>query len=448
MKMTELLNTREYKKEQLKKLLLRIHEGEDVNRLKEEFRQVLSGISPLEIPLIEQELVREGVSAKDIAKMCDLHVELFREAVKGTDELEEKDLPDGHPLKTLYLENKEIMKDSEMLNLYGRTLATTRDERMRAEILGVLEEIVGNLRRVGFTHYNREEMLTFPYIERRGLTAIATVLWTKHDEIRFMVKYLTELLRKRDEMPWEEFVERFKAKTGEAAFALSDMVFRENNIYYPTLKALLGDGEWKAIRMQEDEMTFYKVNPPAWDPGEDVKPLHPWEINPELSVEELLNLPKEVQQALKGQPLEFDRSELKRNGDIDLGTGYVSVEELKAIFEALPVDVTFIDRNDRVRFFSPGERIFDRTMSVLGRPVQLCHPPKSVHIVNKILRAFKEGRKKEATFWLRLGPKYVYIRYLPLFDENGNYIGTLEITMDIAPYKAIEGEKRLLDWRD
>ncbi|WP_297070468.1 DUF438 domain-containing protein [Thermococcus sp.] len=446
--MTELLNTREYKKEQLKKLLLRIHEGEDVNRLKEEFRQVLSGISPLEIPLIEQELVREGVSAKDIAKMCDLHVELFREAVKGTDELEEKDLPDGHPLKTLYLENKEIMKDSEMLNLYGRTLATTRDERMRAEILGVLEEIVGNLRRVGFTHYNREEMLTFPYIERRGLTAIATVLWTKHDEIRFMVKYLTELLRKRDEMPWEEFVERFKAKTGEAAFALSDMVFRENNIYYPTLKALLGDGEWKAIRMQEDEMAFYKVNPPAWDPGEDVKPLHPWEINPELSVEELLNLPKEVQQALKGQPLEFDRSELKRNGDIDLGTGYVSVEELKAIFEALPVDVTFIDRNDRVRFFSPGERIFDRTMSVLGRPVQLCHPPKSVHIVNKILRAFKEGRKKEATFWLRLGPKYVYIRYLPLFDENGNYIGTLEITMDIAPYKAIEGEKRLLDWRD
>ncbi|AJC72401.1 diguanylate cyclase [Thermococcus guaymasensis DSM 11113] len=446
--MTELLNNREYKKEQLKKLLLRIHEGEDVNKLKEEFRRVLSGISPLEIPIIEQELVKEGVSAKDIAKMCDLHVELFREAVAGTEELEEKDLPDGHPLKTLYLENKEIMKDSEMLNLYARTLATTRDERMREEILGVLEEIVGNLRKVGFTHYNREEMLTFPYIERRGLTAIATVLWTKHDEIRFMVKRLAELLRKRNEVPWEEFVERFKEKAGEASFALSDMVFRENNIYYPTLKALLSDGEWKAIRMQEDEIGYYKINPPAWDPGEDVKPLHPWEINPELGVEELLSLPKEVQQALKGQPLEFDKTELKRDGDIDLGTGYVSIEELKAIFEALPVDVTFIDRDDRVRFFSPGERIFARTPSVLGRPVQLCHPPKSVHIVNKILKAFKEGRKKEAAFWLRLGPKYVYIKYVPLFDEEGNYLGTLEMTMDIAPYKEIDGEKRLLDWRD
>ncbi|WP_297509799.1 DUF438 domain-containing protein [Thermococcus sp.] len=446
--MTELLNTREYKKEQLKRLLLRIHEGESVEKLKEEFRAVLSGISPLEIPLIEQELVKEGISAKDIAKMCDLHVELFREAVKGTDELEEKDLPDGHPLKTLYQENKEIMKDAEMLNLYARTLATTKDERMREEILGVLEEIVNNLRKVGFTHYNREEMLTFPYIERRGLTAIATVLWTKHDEIRFMIKYLVELLRRRDEMPWEEFVERFKAKAGEAAFALSDMVFRENNIYYPTLKALLSEGEWKAIRMQEDEIGFYKVNPLAWDPGEDVKPLHPWEINPELSIEQLLGLPKEVQEALKGQPLEFDKSQLKRDGDIDLGTGYVSVEELKAIFEALPVDVTFIDRDDRVRFFSPGERIFDRTMSVLGRPVQLCHPPKSVHIVNKILRAFKEGRKEEATFWLKLGGKYVYIKYVPVFNEKGEYIGTLEMTMDIAPYKKIEGEKRLLDWRD
>lgn len=446
--MTELLNNREYKKEQLKKLLLRIHEGEDVNKLKDEFRQVLSGISPLEIPIIEQELVKEGVSAKDIAKMCDLHVELFREAVAGTEELEEKDLPDGHPLKTLYLENKEIMKDSEMLNLYARTLATTRDERMREEILGVLEEIVGNLRKVGFTHYNREEMLTFPYIERRGLTAIATVLWTKHDEIRFMVKRLAELLRKRNEMPWEEFVERFKEKAGEASFALSDMVFRENNIYYPTLKALLSDGEWKAIRMQDDEIGYYKVNPPAWDPGEDVKPLQPWQINPELSAGELLSLPKEVQQALKGQPLEFDKGRLRREGDIDLGTGFVSVEELKAIFEALPVDVTFIDRDDRVRFFSPGERIFVRTPSVLGRPVQLCHPPKSVHIVNKILKAFKEGRKKEAAFWLRLGPKYVYIKYVPLFDEEGNYLGTLEMTMDIAPYKEIDGEKRLLDWRD
>jgi len=114
------------------------------------------------------------------------------------------------------------MKDAEMLNLYARTLANTKDERMKQEIAGVLEEIVGNLRNVGFTHYNREEMLIFPYIERRGLTAIATVLWTKHDEIRVMIKQLAELLRKKSEMPWDEFVERFKDKASEAVFALSE----------------------------------------------------------------------------------------------------------------------------------------------------------------------------------------------------------------------------------
>ncbi|WP_048146783.1 DUF438 domain-containing protein [Pyrococcus abyssi] len=436
--MTELLRS-EKKKEKLKSLLLKIHEGEDINKLKEEFKAILSSISPLEIPIIEQELVKEGIPARDIAKMCDLHVELFRGAISGVGEEEEKDIPEGHPLRTLFLENKEILKDAEMLSLYARTLANTKDEKAREEIIKVLEDLVNTLRKVGFTHYTREEMLIFPYIERRGLNAVATVLWTKHDEIRYMLKRLVKLLRDGN-------LEKFVDEAVKTANALSDMVFRENNILYPTLKALLDEGEWKAIRMQEEEIGFYKVNPPSWDPG--VEPIHPWELEEGLSAEQILSLPKEVQRAIKGKPLSFDSTKLKREGDIDLGTGYLSVEELKAIFKALPIDITFVDKDDRVRFFSPGERIFTRTLSVLGRPVQLCHPPKSVHIVNKILKAFKEGRKKEATFWIRMGDKYVYIKYVPVFNEKGEYLGTLEITMDIAPYKKIEGEKRLLDWMD
>ena len=376
--------------------------------------------------------------------MCDLHVELFRESVKGSDEVEEKGLPEGHPLHTLFRENREILKDAEVLNLYARSLETVKDERQKEDIIGVLEDIVSNIRKIGFTHYNREEMLVFPYIERRGLSAIATVLWTKHDEIRFAINYFHKLLGKRKTMPWNGFVRQLKEKAGELSFALSDMVFREDNILYPTLKSVLTEGEWKAIRLQEDEMGYYKVTPAEWNP--DVEPLHPWEIDPELSVEQIIALPKEVQQALKGQPLDFDRFELQREGDLDLETGYVNLEELKVILNAIPLDITFIDKDDRVRFFSPGERIFARSSSVLGRPVQLCHPPKSVYIVNRILKAFKEGSKKEASFWIHLGPKYVYIRYLPLFDGSGDYIGTLEVTMDIAPYKEIDGEKRLVDW--
>ncbi len=445
-KMTEILNNREHKKERMKELLKKIHKGEDVEKLREEFKALLQSISPLEIPIIEQELVKEGISAREIAKMCDIHVELFREAVAGAEKEEEKSLPEGHPLRTLYEENKEIMKDAEMLNLYASTLANTKDETMREELLRIVEELAKNLRAVGFTHYNREEMLLFPYIERRGITAVATVLWTKHDEIRYIIRQLLQLIAKKDGMSWDKFMQALKDKAGELSRALIDMVFRENNILYPTLHALLSEGEWKAVKMQESEIGYYRVKPAEWNPK--IEPLYPWQIDPGLTAEDILSLPREVQVALKGQSLEADKTQVKREGDIEVENGYLSVKELNAIFKHLPVDITFIDKDDRVRFFSGGDRIFTRTPSIIGRPVQLCHPPKSVHIVNKILRAFKEGRKESAEFWIQMGPKFVYIKYVPVRDDEGNYLGTLEITQEISRLKALEGEKRLLDWRD
>lgn len=446
-KMTEILKNREYKKEKMKELLKKIHKGEDVEKLKEEFKELLRSISPLEIPLIEQELVKEGISAREIAKMCDIHVELFREAVSGAEKEELSDIPPGHPLHTLYEENKEIMKDAEMLNLYASTLANTKDEKMRKELLGVLKGIANQLRAVGFTHYNREEMLLFPYLERRGITAVPTVLWTKHDEIRAMIKQLIEILNKENKMDWEDFVKKVKEKASELSRALVDMIFRENNILYPTLKALLSEGEWVAIRQQEDAMGYYKVRPGnKWRPK--AKPLHPYEIDTTLTAEQILSLPKEVQMALRGQKLEEDKTKVKREGDLELDIGYLSPKEIDAIFKHLPVDITFIDKDDRVRFFSGGDRIFTRTPSIIGRPVQLCHPPKSVHIVNKILKAFKEGRKDVAEFWIQMGGRFIHIRYFAVRDENGEYLGTLEVVQDVTEIRKLEGEKRLLDWRD
>jgi|Deesub1362B_J571_1020462.scaffolds.fasta_scaffold00007_186 hypothetical protein len=443
-KMTELLKNREYKKEQLKNLLKQIHEGKDVNELKEQFKALLRSISPLEIPLIEQELVKEGISAKEIAKMCDIHVELFRESVSGA--LDIKGIPKGHPLHTLYMENDQITKDAEMLNLYANTLANTKDEKMKKEILEYLRQLAKELALIGRTHYNREEMLLFPYIERRGITAVPTVLWTKHDEIRFKIRQLNQLLYKEKEMEWEEFTRKVKELAQELSIALIDMVFRENNIFYPTLEALLSEGEWVAIREQEDEIGYYKVKPGnEWKPKS--KPLHPYEIDPTLTAEQLLSLPKEVQMALKGQTLEADRQKAKKEGDLELDVGYLSPKEINAIFKTLPVDITFIDKDDRVRFFSGGDRIFTRTHSVIGRPVQLCHPPKSVHIVNKILKEFKEGRRDVAEFWIQMNGRFVHIRYFPVRDEDGNYLGTLEVTQDVTEIRKLEGEKRLLDWK-
>ena len=124
-------------------------------------------------------------------------------------------------------------------------------------------------------------------------------------------------------------------------------------------------------------------------------------------------------------------------------------EEIEAILNTLPVDITFVDAEDTVRYFNKAEgRIFVRTKSVIGRKVQMCHPQKSVHIVNKILDSFRSGKKDVAEFWIQMGERLVHIRYFAVRDKDGRYLGTLEVTQDLTDIKKIEGEKRLLDWKE
>lgn len=429
--MSELLSNLQYKKEKLKKLLKDLHEGRDVGVLKEEFKEVLKNISPIEMPLVEQELLKEGISAKDIAKICDLHVEVFRESLEKSLNIDE--IPQGHPLHTLILENRNIMKDTEVLSIYARSTENSLEN---------IRILLKQLSQIGRTHYNREEMLIFPYLERRGITAVPKVLWTKHDEIRYKIKYLNELLKGSKNPD----LESLKEQALKLSQLLSDMVYRENNILYPTFHILLSEGEWRAIKEQEKLFGYYKViSGNDWRPSE--KPIHPFEIDPNVSPEKLMNLPQSLKNVVGGR-LKPDESRFVRENDLKLDEGYLSLEEVSAIFKTIPVDVTFIDKDDRVRFFSGGERIFPRTPSVLGRPVQMCHPPRSVHIVNKILKAFKSGKRSSAEFWINMGGKLIHIGYIPVFNSKGNYLGTVEVTQDVSSMKKLEGEKKLLDWED
>lgn len=132
---------------------------------------------------------------------------------------------------------------------------------------------------------------------------------------------------------------------------------------------------------------------------------------------------------------------------LEFETGTLSREEIQAILNTLPLDITFVDKDDFVKYFNKGEkRIFPRTRAVLGRKVQLCHPQKSVHIVNRILEAFKKGEKDVAEFWIQVGSRLIYIRYFAVREKDGKYLGTLEVTQDLTDLKKIEGEKRLLNW--
>jgi len=133
---------------------------------------------------------------------------------------------------------------------------------------------------------------------------------------------------------------------------------------------------------------------------------------------------------------------------LPLETGALSKEEAEAVLDSLPVDISFVGKEDRVKYFNKaGKRIFVRTKAVIGRKVQLCHPQKSVHVVNKILESFKTGKKDVAEFWIQMNNRLIHIRYFAVRDKNGKYLGTMEVTQDITDIKKIEGQKRLLDWR-
>jgi hypothetical protein len=408
-------------KEQIKQLLRRLHEEEDTEALRDQFKDLLRSVSPEEIPAIEQELMREGMSPEELAGMCDLHVELFREAVAEEHDIE---VPAGHPLHTLYRENEHIAADAEKLSLYARSKDTAS-----------LQSLARQLPAIGYTHYMREQMLLFPYLERRGITAVPSTLWRKQDEARDQVKTFLQTLKTNGS-------EAIADMAAETSRMLIEMTFRENNILYPTLHELLSRGEWKAIRQQEAQLGYYRVEPPAWEP--DVEPVHPYQLT--AGIEEASELPDEIQTIVEQQGAEPDRHHLVRDDDLDLTTGFLSQNEIDNLLGVLPVGITYIDRDDRVRFFSGADRVFKRTPSVLGRPVQHCHPPSSVHMVNNILKTFKQGDKDVASFWIQLGDRFIHIRYFAVRDSDGTYLGTVEVEQDVTDIRQLEGERRLPDW--
>lgn len=187
----------------------------------------------------------------------------------------------------------------------------------------------------------------------------------------------------------------------------------------PMLMENLTEAEWFAIEGDTEEFGYCLIHKPS-----------PW--NPD----------KNPTDAPKGAVPE---EEGVKEGTVVLPSGRFIIEELTTVFNALPVDITFVDQNDQVKFFSETpDRVFPRARSIIGREVKNCHPPTSVHIVEGIVADFKSGKKDSEDFWIRMGEKLILIRYFALRDEAGAYMGTLEVTQEIAGIQALTGEKRLV----
>jgi PAS domain S-box-containing protein len=402
--------TEENRKKALKEILKQLHEGVPPEQVKERFRQFIEGVSSLEIARIEQELISEGISREEIQRLCDVHLAVFREQL-------ERQRLEAAPTSPIGI----LLEEHRMLQQITQKLSVLAEKVQTAENLEDVKEELEQLRHVAEElldaekHYLREENVLFPVLERHGITEPPAIMWMEHNQLREKKKQLRSLLENAATINFQDF----KRQLGELANALNAVldshIFKENNILFPTSQRVVTEQEWANVRADFDEIGYCCFTPKHLTEKPTEKPL------------------VEAKAAAEGM-LHFE-------------TGTLTKEEVEAILNTLPVDITFVDKDDSVKFFNKAEkRVFVRTKAVLGRKVQLCHPQKSIHVVNRILEAFKKDEKDVAEFWINVGGRLIHIRYLAVRDKNGKYLGTMEVTQDITDLKKIEGEKRLLDW--
>ena len=395
--MSEEINNREFRKKVIADLIRQLHEGKSVEEVKGQFAAAFEGVSAEEIAAAEQALIEGGLPVEEVQRLCDVHAAVFEGSIEEIHRpADPSDIP-GHPVNTLKRENRAI----ERLTLHIKNLLSKLPES-EPEVLLSLERLFEIDK-----HYLKKENLIFPYMEQYGITAPPKVMWGVDDEIRSELKAAYEGAK-------SDGAAQHADKIGAVLKKIEDMIFKEENIMLPMLLETLTVDEWKKIANESAEFGYCLISSvPTWDPASE-----------------------------KG--LEKAKS-THEQGSIKLPTGSFTLEELAAVLDTLPVDVTFVDKNDEVKYFSQSkERIFPRTTAVLGRKVVNCHPPASAHIVTKIVEDLKSGKKDHEDFWIKLGDKYILIRYFAVRNKEGNYLGVLEVTQDIAPIQGITGEKRLL----
>ncbi len=409
--MSELLENARKRKELLKHMILQLHEGQAPDAVRKQLIQLLGKVPYNDVVEVEQELILEGLPQEEVLKLCDIHTAALNGII---DHKEEKAAPPGHPVHTFKEENRALLREIQALEKLFTEVAEAKAEKKVVEIIYEIRHHFNALMDVE-KHYLRKENLLFPFLEKHGVTGPPTVMWGKHDETRELLKSAIETLGATDKMTLDEAKAVVDLVLKPASKAVDDMISKEEEILFPMCLDTLTDAEWYEIAKQSIEYGFCLYDPQdKWEPEE---------IRTEGRVPE---------EAMK----------------IQLPSGSFNVSELNALLNTIPFDLTFVDKDDRVRYFTQGkERIFARGRAILGRKVQQCHPPSSVHVVEKILDDFKTGQQDHAAFWINLKDRFIHIEYFALRDENGKYLGTLEVSQDLTEKRKLKDEQRLLQYK-
>lgn len=409
--MSELINNSENRKKLLKHLILQLHEGIAPDLVRNQLIVLMQKVPYGDVVEVEQQLINEGLPEEEVIKLCDIHSKVLEGNI---DHSNAKEVPPGHPVDTFRQENIELTRLIGQIDISLANLSHIKKDDI-ANLINKLKAMFNALMDVD-KHYKRKENLLFPFLEKKNITGPPKVMWAKHDEIRVKIKAAIEGCSDEAVKDADDLQSAIEYLFKPAVDSVADMIMKEEEILLPMTMDLLTDIEWYEIYRQTLEIGFCLYDPQVeWHP-------------------------EGVSQA------ELD---MKSMGDlIQLPSGSFSAKELNAILNTLPFDLTFVDKDDKVKYFTQGEeRIFDRNRAILQRDVRMCHPPSSVHIVNKIIEDFKSGKEDRAPFWINLRGSFIHIEYFAVRGENGEYLGTLEVSQNLTKLRELEGEQRLLSYQ-
>jgi len=408
--MSELIDNRARRLTTLKEIIQHLHEGEGPEAVKGQLREMVKQTDACEIMAMEQELIAGGMPVDEVRSMCDLHSQVTREVMV---QFPAKPLTPGHPFDTFRRENTALREVIRKLRLAAAEISALLDSEGCKSLLLELRRGANELMDVE-KHYQRKEHVLFSFLERHGISGPSKVMWAKDDDIRAALKKMNGAVRDCNSVAMD--CKRICFEVVQPALAaVEEMIFKEENILLPMAQQMLTENEWGEVWASSPQYGWCLVEPQTG-------------YLPPMS-------------AGVSTPV------VPGNGSIMMPSGHVTVEQLTAVLSTLPLDITFVDADDRVAFFTEGpDRIFARSKAIIGRKVQHCHPPSSVDVVDRILDDFRNGRQDVAEFWIDFHGTFVHIRYFAVRDAQRRYLGTVELTQDIAALRALEGERRLLQY--
>lgn len=420
--MSEYLGTKQQRQEKLKKLIKKLHDGAGIEEVQDDFKKLTDSISPTEITELEQALVDEGMPISEIQRLCDVHASVFKGSIEDIHRgnANKSKFSEGHPVHTLKAENKAITQ-----HLSGELLIALESytENPNVSNKNALLSSVAKISQIE-KHYSRKENLIFPIMEKYDITAPPQVMWGVDDEIRDTIKAVLAVLEDANPNP-----QSVKGSVNNLSSQIEEMIFKEEEIMIPMVLDIFTNEDWIAIEKSSSEIGYTMIQQPKrWKPEKN-----------------LIDAIKS-KAILKSGAVNTSMVAVDSQTKIKFDAGSLTSEELNSILNTMPIDMTFVGSDNKVRYFTQGkERVFERPLTIIGRQVKHCHPPKSVHIVEGIIEELRSGKKDNEDFWLKLGDLFVYIRYFAVRNKKGKYLGVLEVSQNIKPITELEGEKRLAD---